>query len=127
MLSDAAPSTLERHLNRYVSILLLLVVAVVPTIMCGLLYLSRVPDVTWQRGELTYDRVWLARTRRPVGIGYETQRIRGQFGEGGVCVENKVRFFLWSRSPDLNGLNAAYAQSMVLTEYGWQATGQACP
>lgn len=120
------PSTARENLNWTLSLLLALVTLVVPTLLCGLLYLSRVPDVTWQRGDLTYDRVWLARTRRPVGVALESQRVKLEYSEREVCVESHVRFFLWNRSPNLAGQNVVYNQIMVLTDAGWQASGQAC-
>ncbi len=119
------PSKLQQQLNWYLSLCVILLLLVIPPILCGLLYLSRVPDVTWERSDgITYDRIWLYRERRPVGIGYQTRRIIAEPSWSEICVENRVRFFLW-RSSDA-AQPATTSQKMVLVEDQWQPTGEAC-
>lgn len=118
-------SKFQENLNWYLSLLVLVLFAIVPPILCGLLYLSRVPDVSWERvDKLTYDRIWLYRERRPVGIGYQAQRIVTQYRQTEVCVENRLRFLLWGKSEEARP--ATSRQIMAFVNNRWQPTGEAC-
>ncbi|MFQ5612622.1 MAG: hypothetical protein ACE5H9_10870 [Anaerolineae bacterium] len=118
---------LRQNISWYGSLLLVLIIAIVPTALCGLFYLSRVPDVTWRRGDLTHDRLWLARVPQPIGLGFESQRPATSYSDHEVCVEVNVRFLLWSRPGDFRqDQNVSYSQVLVLTERGWQPNGQDC-
>ena len=43
------PNKLQQQLNWYLSLVVIFLLLIIPPILCGLLYLSRVPDVTWER------------------------------------------------------------------------------
>ena len=119
------PTKLQQQINWYLSLLVLFLLLVVPPILCSLMYLSQVPEVMWQRDDrLTFDRVWMYRERRPLGIGYQAQRIVGQYSQTDVCVQNNLRFFLWGSSKLAQP--ATSNQHMVLVDNQWQSTGEAC-
>ncbi len=113
------------QLNWYLALLVLFLFITVPPFMCGLLYLSQVPDVVWERDNgLTFDRVWMYRTRRPVGVGYQSQRVLNEVSPDEVCVQNRVRFLLWGKAEGVVG--ATSSQTVVRTGGQWQPTGQPC-
>jgi hypothetical protein len=116
---------LKQDVAWYLTLLLVIMVACLPGFLCSLYYLSTVPDVTWQRGDLTYDRVWMARERAPVGIAYETQRIHENISAEEICVVNTIRYFLWNEVEG-GDQNSRYSQLMVKTDNGWQSNGQSC-
>jgi hypothetical protein len=114
-----------KNLNWYLSLLVLLLFIVVPPTLCSLFYLSQVPDVTWaSHGGLSYDRIWLHRDRRPVGLGYQNQRVVAEYSDTAMCVENKLRFFLWSRSGSAEP--GSSSQKMIFMDSRWQPTGEEC-
>ena len=120
--------TLQQNIAWYLTLLLIIMVACMPGVLCSLYYLSTVPDITWQRGtdDLTVDRIWIERIRGPVGIGYETQRIKERLSDDEVCIKTTIRYYLWrtSRRDPVEG--ATYHQIHAKTQYGWQSTGQPC-
>jgi hypothetical protein len=119
------PSKLQQQLNWFLSLVVILLLFIIPPLLCSLLYLSRVPDVTWERSDgITYDRIWLYREQRPVGIAYQTRRIIAKPRETERCVENELRFFLWRKSERAEP--ATTSQKMALVEGQWQPTGEAC-
>jgi len=119
------PSKLQQQINWYLSLLVIFLLIITPPILCGLLYLSRVPDVTWERpDQITYDRIWLYRERRPVGIGYQNRRVIAEYSDTELCAEYNLRFFLWGRSSAAQP--ATSTQKMVLAENRWQPTGEEC-
>lgn len=119
------PNKLQQQLNWYLSLLVIFLLFIIPPLLCGLLYLSRVPDVTWEGSDgVTYDRIWLYRERRPAGLAYQTRRIIAEPGPAEICVENRVRFFLWRSSEAAQP--STTTQKMVLVEEQWQPTGEAC-
>lgn len=98
---------------------------IVPPILCGLFYLSQTPEVMWQRDDqLTFDRIWMHRERRPLGIAYQTQRVVEFYSPGEVCVQNDLRFFLWGRSSEAQPSTSNHR--LVLVNNLWQSTGEAC-
>jgi hypothetical protein len=116
---------LQEQINWYLSLLVLFLFVTVPPILCGLFYLSQVPEVMWPgENNLTYDRIWMYRERRPLGIAYQTQRVIEAYTPTEVCVENKLRFLLWGSSEQAE--EATTSQKMVLVDGQWQSTGQAC-
>jgi hypothetical protein len=122
---EKRPSSLQERINTALTILVLALFIIVPPLLCGLFYLSRVPDISWGDAPLNYSRIWMHRERRPVGIGYQSHRVITEYSETEVCVENKLRFFLWGRSRGAEP--ATSSQKMVLVDQDWQATGEACP
>jgi hypothetical protein len=119
------PSKLQQQLNWYLSLAVLFLFVTVPPILCGLFYLSRVPEVMWERdGNLTYDRIWMYRERRPLGIAYQTQRVIETYNPAEVCVENRLRFLLWGRAEQAE--EATTSHKLVLVDNQWQSTGAAC-
>ena len=117
--------TQVENLKWYLSLLVLFLLMVVPPTLCSLFYLSQVPDVTWASNDgLTYDRIWLYRDRRPVGLGYQNQRVVTEYSDTKVCVENKLRFLLWGRSRSAEpGLSS---QKMIFVDSRWQPAGEEC-
>ncbi|MBI1882229.1 MAG: hypothetical protein HYR94_28995 [Chloroflexi bacterium] len=118
-------SKLQQQINWYFSLLVLFLFVTVPPILCSLLYLSQVPEVMWQRDDhLTFDRVWMYRERRPLGIAYQTQRVTQEYSQTEVCVQSDLQFFLWGSSNLAKP--ATSSRRMVLVDNQWQSTGEAC-
>jgi hypothetical protein len=116
---------LKEQLNWYLTIITLVLFVVIPPILCSLFYLSQVPEVSWERADnLTFDRIWMYRERRPLGIAYQSQRVIQEYSPTEVCVENSLMFFLWSRAKEAR--EASSSHRMTLGERGWQATGEEC-
>jgi hypothetical protein len=116
---------LQQQLNWYLSLAVLFLLVLVPPLLCGLFYLSQVPEVMWARDEnLTYDRIWMYRERRPLGLAYQTQRVIETHGPAEVCVENRLRFFLWGQAEQAEEATGSY--KMVRVDNQWQSTGEAC-
>ena len=119
------PSKFQRNLNWYLTLFVLALFLIVPLLLCGLFYLSQVPDITWGGGDSpTYTRIWMHRERRPAGIGFESRRIVERYGDTEICVQNKLRFLLWGQSRTAEP--ATRQQTMLLTNDQWQPTGEAC-
>ena len=117
---------LQEKLNTSLTVIVLALFIIVPPILCSLLYLSQVPDVTWGKDDpLNYTRIWMYRERRPLGIAYQSNRVITEYSETEVCVENRLRFFLWGSSRQAQASTSS--QKMVLMEQRWQPTGEACP
>jgi hypothetical protein len=123
--SKKEPSPLQEKLNWYLTIFVLALTVILPPILCGLFYLSQVPDISWQRNNgLTSDRIWMYRERRPLGIAYQGQRVIWEYSPTEVCVQTKLRFWLWNRSRLASPATAS--QKMILVDDQWQPTGQKC-
>jgi hypothetical protein len=106
--------------------LVLGLMVIIPPLLCGLFYLSQVQDITWGKNDpLNYTRIWMYRERRPLGIAYQSHRLITEYSETEVCVENKLRFFLWGHSNEARGSTSS--QKMVLVDQHWEPTGEACP
>lgn len=120
------PTKLQERINLSLTIVVMVLLVVLPPVLCGLLYLSRVPDVTWggNDGEPAYTRLWMHRERRPVGLGYETRRVVIEYSDTRVCVENNLRFLLWGSSDRAEP--ATSFKEMILVEGQWQSTGEDC-
>lgn len=119
------PSKLQQQINWYLSLFILFLFITVPPVLCGLFYLSQVPEVMWERDDsLTYDRIWLYRERRPLGIAYQTQRIVKEYSQTEVCVQGNLYFFLWGSSKEAEA--AVSSRRVVWLDNRWQFTGQEC-
>jgi hypothetical protein len=119
------PTKLQQQLNWYLSLFVVTLMLVVPPILCSLFYLSQVPEVMWQRDDqLTFDRIWMHRERRPLGVAYQTQRVVEFYSPSEVCVQNDLRFFLWGRSSEAKPSTSSHR--LVLVDKLWQSTGEAC-
>jgi hypothetical protein len=119
------PRRFQQELNWYLSLGVVFLLIIVPPMLCGLFYLSQVPELTWQRNDgLTFDRIWLYRERRPQGIGYQRARVVAEYSPTEVCVENRLRFLLWAKSTQTQPATTRYP--MVRSDGGWQATGEDC-
>jgi hypothetical protein len=119
------PTKFQQQLNWYLSLFVVTLMLVVPPILCGLFYLSQVSEVMWQRDDqLTFDRIWMHRERRPLGIAYQTQRVVEFYSLSEVCVQNDLRFFLWGRSTEAQPSTSSHR--LVLVDNLWQSTGEAC-
>jgi hypothetical protein len=115
----------KEKLNWYLTLVTLFLFVIVPPILCSLFYLSQVPEVIWERDDnLTYDRIWMYRERRPLGLAYQSQRVIQEYSPTEVCVENSLTFFLWGRAKEAK--EASSSRKMALGEGGWQTTGEAC-
>lgn len=123
--AEKRPTPLQERINTLLTIVVLALFVIVPPLLCGLFYLSQVPDISWGDAPLNYSRIWMHRERRPVGIGYQNHRVISEYSETEVCVENRLRFFLWGGSRGAQP--ATSSQKMILVDQDWQATGEACP
>lgn len=118
-------SKLQQQINWYLSLFVLILFVLVPPVLYGLFYLSQVPEVMWQRDdELTFDRIWMYRERRPLGIAYQTQRVIQEYSQAEVCVQSSLHFFLWGRSSQAQPATSSHR--MVLVDNHWQSTGEVC-
>jgi hypothetical protein len=123
--SKKQPTPLQEKLNWYLTIFVLGLTIILPPILCGLFYLSQVPDISWERDNgLTSDRIWMYRERRPLGIAYQGQRVLWESSPTEVCVETKLRFLLWGSSRLAEP--ATSSQKMILIDNKWQPTGERC-
>lgn len=119
------PSELQEKINWYLSWVVILLLLIIPPILCGLLYLSSVPDITWGGDDnLSYTRIWMHRDHRPVGIGYESRRVVAQYSDTEVCVQTTLRFFLWGKSEEAKP--ATSHRIMVFSNNRWQPSGETC-
>ncbi len=127
-LSDEAtkkPSKLQDRINWYLTIVVLVLFTLLPPVSCGLLYLSRVPDITWgDEASTSYIRIWMHRERRPVGIGYQRRHVVIEYNENEVCVETRLRFLLWGRSD--RAKPAISYTKLIRVDDRWQQTGDDC-
>ncbi|MFQ5575816.1 MAG: hypothetical protein ACE5G8_02380 [Anaerolineae bacterium] len=123
----ATPYTRAQNITWYLTLLTILLLVLLVNGLCFIFYLSTVPGVTWQRDELTYSRVFLARLRGPAGIGYQTQTVSRTLPDGRVCVTNRVRYIMWRRDPQTQRPNTRFSHLLAHTPSGWQSTGQPCP
>jgi hypothetical protein len=118
-------SPLQEKINWYLSIFVLTLTVIIPPLLCGLFYLSRVPDVSWVRNNgLTLDRIWMHQERRPLGIGYQGQRVLYEYSDTEVCVETKLRFLLWGDSRIAKAETSS--RKMILVDDHWESTGERC-
>ncbi len=123
--SEKHPSPLQEKLNWALTIIVLALVIVVPPILCGLMYLSQVPDITWGNEEgLAFSRIWMHREGRPLGIGYQGQRIVEEYSDIEVCVETRLRFLLWGDSRQ--AAPATNSRMMIWANDRWQPNGEPC-
>lgn len=119
-------SKIQEQVNWYLSLVVLFLFLVIPPILCGLLFLSQVPDVTWGGdNNLSYTRIWMYRERRPLGIGYESRKVVERYSETEVCVQNRLRFFLWGKSREASPTTSETL--MVFLNDRWQPSGENCP
>lgn len=119
------PSKFQQEFNWYLSLFVLVLILIVPPILCSLFYLSQVPEVMWQRDDqLTFDRIWMYRERRPLGVAYQTQRVVEYYSPSEVCVQNELQFFLWGRSTEAKPASSDHR--LVLVDNRWQSTGEEC-
>jgi hypothetical protein len=119
------PSKLQERINFYLTIIVLALLIILPPILCGLLYLSRVPDITWgSEDKLTYTRIWMHRERRPVGLGFQSQQVTKEYSFSEVCVETRLRFLLWGKSPKAEPVTSS--RQMILVDNRWQPNGKPC-
>lgn len=124
--SKKQPSKLQQELNWYLSLFVIALLVILPPIWCGFLYLARVPDITWEGDDgISFDRIWMYRERRPVGIGYQSRRVIAEYSNEEVCAETRLRFFLWGSTDQ--AAPATTSQLMVLVDDRWQPTSEACP
>lgn len=123
--SGKPASRFQERLNWYLTLFVLALTLIVPPILCGLFYLSQVPDISWERNNgLTRDRIWMYEERRPLGIGYQGQRVLYEYNDTEVCVETKLRFLLWGDSRIAEP--ATTSQKMVLVDDHWESIGEKC-
>ncbi len=118
------PSKLQQEITWYLSLVVLFLVVVLPPLLCGLVYLSRVPDVTWQGSGPTYDRIWLYRERRPLGIAHQSQRVIKEYGPTELCAENRLRFYLWGQAAEAE--ESTTTHKFIRAGEAWQPTGEGC-
>jgi hypothetical protein len=123
--SRKQPGKLQERINFFLTIIVLAFLVFLPPILCGLLYLSRVPDVTFgEENGLSYTRVWMYRERRPLGIAYQRQSVVEMYSDTEACVETQLRFLLWGNSR-LAEPNTS-SRGMTLVNDRWQPNGLEC-
>jgi hypothetical protein len=118
------PGKLQQEVSWYLSLVVLFLVILVPPLLCGLLYLSQVPDITWHGSGPTYDRIWLYRERRPLGIAYQSQRVIKAYNPTELCIENRLRFYLWGQAKEAE--ESTTTHKFVRLGEAWQPTGEGC-
>lgn len=123
--ASSPPKRIGQEIGWYFSLLLVILVACLPGLLCSLFYLSTVPDVTWRHGELAYTRVWMVQEKGPIGLALERQRVQNRPAADQACVRTIVRYLFWQQ-PDEAGRNSRYSRLYSHTDQGWQATGQRC-
>lgn len=119
--------TLKDNLMWYASLGLIFLFICASFMLCSIFYLAQVPDITWEHEDVAYTRIFLVRSRGPVGIAYQTQRMGETTEQGEVCVTTKVRYLLWKNAPDIQNQNAETRLIYLNTATGWQPTGKICP
>jgi hypothetical protein len=124
-MSSKKQSKLQEKINLYLTIVVLALFIIVPPILCGLFYLSQVPDVTFgDENGLAYTRIWMYKERRPLGIGYQNQRVIKEYTNTEVCVETRLRFLLWGNSRLVKPNTTS--RVMILAGNHWQSNGEKC-
>ena len=122
---EKQPSKTQQNISWYLSLVVIALLIILPPIWCGFLYLSSVPDVTWEGSDgVSFDRIWMYRERRPVGIAYQSRRVIEQYSPTEVCAETQLRFFLWGESREADSATAT--QLLTLADDRWQPTGEEC-
>jgi hypothetical protein len=91
---SSAPNRILRNLG---FILFIIVWLLVMTLPCFAFVLASRGELSWDRSEHDWDRIWLLQERNQKGLGYQAERvISDQSSSGGpICVRNSVRYFLW--------------------------------
>ncbi len=119
-------NTLQEKINLYLSIVVLVLFVLVPPIACGLLYLSRVPDITWEgEDNRSYTRIWMYRERRPLGIAQEKRSVVEHYSDSEVCIETSLSFLLWGKSDKATPITNRHI--MIFLNNRWQFNGEPCP
>lgn len=119
-------SETQQNITWYLSLVVIALLIILPPIWCGFLYLSSVPDVTWESSDgVSFDRIWMYRERRPVGIAYQSRRVIKEYSPTEVCAQTQLRFYLWGKSREADSSTAS--QVLTLTNNRWQPTGEECP
>jgi len=123
--SEKQPSVIQEKINLVLTVVVLVLLIVAPPIFCGLLYLSRVPDVTWGSNDgLSYSRIWMYRDRGPKGIAYQSQSVVEEYSDTEVCAEHRLRFLLWGESKKAEPSTSN--RVMVFANNRWQPNGEEC-
>lgn len=95
--------------------------------LIGLMFVVAIRgEVTWQRGELAGDRLFLIMERRQRGLGWEHVGSTGQAPATGgqVCTRTTVRYYLWEGQ----GENITYCECYRQTATGLSyIDSDACP
>jgi len=119
-------SNMQQNISWYLSLVVITLLIILPPIWCGFLYLSSVPDVIWEGNDgVSFDRIWMYRERRPVGIAYQSRRVIEEYSPTEICAETQLRFFLWGQSREADP--ATVTQLLTLSNNRWQPTGEECP
>ncbi len=115
----------KKKVNLALSVVVLILLVLVPPLLCGLFYLSQVPDITWGNDQgLTFTRIWLYRDRGAKGIGYQNQHIIKEYSDTAVCAETRLRFFLWAESSKAEP--ATTSRELIVFNNRWQPSGELC-
>ncbi len=115
----------KEKLTWTLTIVVLVLLIVVPPMLCGLLYLSSVPDITWGDDEgLSFTRIWLHRDKGAKGIGYQNQRVLEEYSNTEACVETRLRFLLWGQSRKAQPSTSS--RELIYLNNRWQPNGEAC-
>ena len=122
---EKKPNAAQEKVNLILTIVVIFLLIVVPPVLCGLFYLSQVPDITIGDGAgPNYTRIWMYRERRPLGIGLQSRRVVETYSDTELCAETRLRFLLWGNSRLVRP--ATSSQIMTLQNDQWQPTGEEC-
>lgn len=119
------PTKLQVRINTILTVVVLSLFIIVPPIMCGLFYLSQVPDVTLGNPDnARFVRVWMHRERRPVGLGFQIRQVAERYSDDEICARTSLRFLLWGESEAVE--RSTQTKVMTLANGRWQPTGEEC-
>lgn len=80
-------------------------------------------ELTWQRGPLEVERVWLINETDMAGLAYSSTRINISTPEGQTCVQTSVTFWLWRGASE----TVTYCECYALTPAGAYEYAGVCP
>ena len=104
--------------------LLLLAWLFVMTVPCLAFALAARGELSWERSDHDWDRIWLIQERTERGIGYQAERLLSdQSATGGpICIRNSVRYYLWQGAT--SGSDSDYCECLAADG---AAAGTPCP
>ena len=122
-----APSpSFKENIIWYFSLLLTLTIICMSLGICSLVYLSQVPDITWRRGDTTYDRIFMVEIEGPAGIGHEAQRTTQTLSDNEICVTTTLSYYLWQEDTEIKTPNTTFSYIFIRSGQKWMITEKEC-